>query len=151
MSKTLKGKDKENFDKVVAVLSDAKLNESDTAVKTICGLAAVVAWLLGFPTTALVAASPIYAPVLSTVVGKLANLKESEDGACNEDDVHDKQVHDETELILDIPGMPPVDVEFEGEWHGVRFAIDLFTDALSHMKAKDPEKYDGVSFHVKRH
>ena len=65
------------------------------------------------------------------------------------DDVHDKDVHDETKLILDIPNMPPVDVEFEGEWHGVRFAIDLFTDALAHMKAKDPTKYSDVKMHVK--
>ena len=65
------------------------------------------------------------------------------------DEVHDGQVHDKTELILDISGMSPIDVKFEGEWRGVRFAIDLFTDAIAHMKSVDPAKYGDVNFHVK--
>ena len=75
-------------------------------------------------------------------------LKKFDESA--DETVHDDQVEDDTELILDIPGMDPVDIEFEGEWHGVRFAIDLFTDALAHMKSVDPNKYANVSMHVKR-
>ena len=142
VSKKLKGKDKENFDKIVSALSDAKLNESEAAVKTICGLTAVVAWLLGFPTTAIVAASPIYSQVLSGVVGKLTNLKESTT-------IHDDQISDETKLELNVPGTDGAEIEIEGDWDAVRFAVDLLTDAVSHMKAKDPMQYSGVELRAK--
>ena len=142
LSKTLKGKSKENFDKIIAALSDAKLNESEAAVKTICGLAAVVAWLLGFPGVAIAAAAPIYAPVLDYVVGKLANLKESET-------VHDNEISKDMDLELSVPGTDGAEIEIEGDWDAVRFAVDLLTDAVSHMKAKDPMQYRGVELRVK--
>ena len=159
VSKHLKGKDKENFDKIVSMLSSNKLNESDLGVKTICGLVSVITWLLGFPTVALVAAAPVYGPILASAVGKLTDLRESveESQACEEEElacesatVHDEDISDDMWLELSIPGTDGVSINMRGDWQEVRFAVDMVTDALSHMKAKDPQKYEGVELHVRR-
>ena len=64
------------------------------------------------------------------------------------DTVHDDQVTEDTKLKLEVPGTDGAHIEVKGGWDAVRFCVDMLTDALNHMKAKDPLNYKGVSLHV---
>ena len=77
----------------------------------------------------------------------------NEDFSVNADEdgtIHDDQVSDEMGVKLDIPGSNGVSIRLKGEWSAVRFAADMLTDALAHMKKADPEKYHDVSMHVEK-
>ena len=61
--------------------------------------------------------------------------------------IHDDQVSEDTKLKLEVPGTDGAGIEIKGDWDAVRFAVDLMTDALNHMKKKDPS-YSHVSLHI---
>lgn len=64
--------------------------------------------------------------------------------------IHDDQVSDEMGIKLDIPRSNGVSIHLKGDWDAVRFAADMITDALSHMRKMDPAKYRGVRMHVEK-
>lgn len=78
VSKKLKGKDKENFDKIVSAVEDyangKKLDEGEGLVKVISGLLAIVLWLCGFSAfsgAVMLALSPIIGPILTNAIKKI--------------------------------------------------------------------------------
>lgn len=76
-------------------------------------------------------------------LGVIGNRRMYED-----ETIHDDQVTEDTKLMLEVPGTDGASIEVNGDWDTVRFAVDLLTDALNHMKAKDPMHYKAVSLHV---
>ena len=78
VSKKLKGKDKENFDKIVSTVEDyangKKLDEGEGLVKVISGLLAIVLWLCGFSAfsgAVMLVLSPIIGPILANAIKKI--------------------------------------------------------------------------------
>lgn len=68
----------------------------------------------------------------------------------DESTIPDSEIKDDMELMLDVPGTDGAKIELEGDWQAIRFAVDLLTDAVHHMKAKDPTHYADVSLYVKK-